>query len=116
MNVYSLTLKEKHTPEEMRLVILFSFQRALLGNIKKNVREIMLFWNSVKDIKVVFILDEAPTEQDKELISEMTTCVFGDFPYNINIKEECIFDLNKTIRYTDDNYKYSALAFLRHEE
>jgi hypothetical protein len=115
MNTYNLTLKDSHTPEEMRLVVLLSFQRALLGHIKKNVREIIVFWNNVKDIKVVFILDETPTIEDRELVGDTAGEVHGDFPYKINIKEECVFDSQKIISYTDNNYQYNAIVFLRCE-
>ena len=114
--IYNLTLKENHTPEETHDVLLSSFHGALLGCVKRNVREVLILWNSVKEIKVVFVLDEQPSQSDLDVINEVTAGVYGDFPYHINIKEECICDLNKIIKYADDNYKYSALAFLRHEE
>jgi hypothetical protein len=72
------------TETDMRVRVLLSVQRALLGHIGTAVRAIMCQWNEDK-IHVRAIFDGEISDDDAEAISEAETEVFADFPSRTSV-------------------------------
>jgi hypothetical protein len=67
------------TSTDMRVRVLLSVQRALLGQIGTAVRAIMCRWTE-NEICVRVVLDGKIGDRDAEAISEAETEVIADFP------------------------------------
>lgn len=67
------------TSTEMRVRVLLSVQRALLGHIGTAVRAILCRWTE-NEIHVRAVFDGEIREDDAEAISEAETEVIADFP------------------------------------
>ncbi len=78
------------TKSEIRNELLISIQRALWGIIYPSIRSIAVGFDGLKKLEVIFYLDREPTQNDYELISEVTTEVCADIHF-IEVKESCIF-------------------------
>jgi predicted DNA-binding ribbon-helix-helix protein len=76
--------------QELRVNILLSLQRALLGNISSHVRMICCDWETNQWFKLRFYLDIEPNEIERELMSVVLT----EFECDIRFErffEECIY-------------------------
>lgn len=72
-----------------RRKILFEVYEALIGNITANMRMISLRWNEDSiDIRVIFSLE--PSDEDKEIVSDIMGEVISGFPNVKSCKEFCI--------------------------
>lgn len=58
---------------DLRINIILSLNRALLGNIKSDVRAICCGWDNLKYFKLKFIQDSEPTSEDYDIISLVLT-------------------------------------------
>ncbi|CVK17263.1 MAG: hypothetical protein J6581_10115, partial [Apibacter sp.] len=77
---------------EIRVKILLSIQRALLGMIYSSIRAIAVGFEKTEKLKVIYYLDKKPTEDDYDSISEVTTEVLADIDFS-EVEEKCIFTL-----------------------
>lgn len=75
---------------EIRIDVLISMQKALLGMIYPEIRAIAVGWEGLKKLKVIYYLDREPKEEDFENISVVTTEVFADINFS-EVEEQCIF-------------------------
>ncbi|MGE0562547.1 MAG: hypothetical protein AB7O47_12080 [Flavobacteriales bacterium] len=92
---------------------MLSVQRALLGYIRGNVRAVMVDWTEDgKKLTVKFILDRQPESLDYELISELTTEIWADFPHLESLDEACVFS-DKKISKSD---YLKGTAYMRYEK
>lgn len=72
--------------------ILDSARRAVKGNIPSNARAIAMSYTNNQLILKCY-LDSLPTEQDEEILSDISGEIVSDFPSDEipEVKEECIF-------------------------
>ena len=99
--------------ENLYINYMLSVQRALQGYIRTNVRAVMVDWTEDgKKLTLKFILDRQPESLDYELISELTTEIWADFPQLESLDEVCVFSDKKFSR--SDYLK--GTAYMRHEE
>jgi len=75
---------------DIRVRLLLSMQRALLGMIYPSVRAIAIGFDQLKKLKVIYYLDREPVEDDYESISEVTTEVIADIDFQ-EVEELCIY-------------------------
>ncbi len=75
---------------DIRVRLLLSMQRALLGMIYPSVRAIAVGFVQLKKLKVIYYLDREPVEDDYESISEVTTEVIADIDFQ-EVEELCIY-------------------------
>jgi hypothetical protein len=75
---------------DIRVRLLLSMQRALLGMIYPSVRAIAVGFDQLKKLKVIYYLDREPVEDDYESISELTTEVIADIDFQ-EVEELCIY-------------------------
>lgn len=76
----------------LEVIIRLSFQRALIGNISKNVRGICCDWdNHFEWFRVVFYLDILPNEEEKELQSIIMTEFHNDIQEFKKFYEDCYY-------------------------
>lgn len=75
---------------DIRVRLLLSMQRALLGMIYPSVRAIAVGFDQFKKLKVIYYLDREPVEDDYESISEVTTEVIADIDFQ-EVEELCIY-------------------------
>jgi hypothetical protein len=75
---------------DIRVRLLLSMQRALLGMIYPSVRAIAVGFDQLKKLKVIYYLDREPVEDDYESISEVTTEVIADIDFQ-EVEELCIY-------------------------
>lgn len=60
--------------------LLLSVQRALIGEISHSMRKIMVMWNKDKlEIRLHFIFEQNPSEDDLESVSLIETEIIADF-------------------------------------
>lgn len=71
---------------ELRTRVLLSTYRALLGRISPNMREIMIDWGE-DFYKIKAYFDRPTTDDDLELLSDVSGEVAADFPKMIKIEE-----------------------------
>jgi hypothetical protein len=91
---------------------MLSVQRALLGYIKSNVRAVMVDWTEDgRKITLKFVLDRQPETSDYELISELTTEIWADFPKLESLDEICVFSDKEFSR----NDYLKGTAYMRYE-
>lgn len=77
----------------LRQEVLFFSYKALIGNITKNMTLISIKWSENAYHMRVF-LNTLPTDDDIEIIKEITTEICTDLPFINNCKEE-VFKWNK---------------------
>jgi len=75
---------------DIRVRLLLSMQRALLGMIYPSIRAIAVGFDQLKKLKVIYYLDREPVEDDYESISEVTTEVIADINFQ-EVEELCIY-------------------------
>lgn len=75
---------------DIRVRLLLSMQRALLGMIYPSVRAIAVGFDQLKKLKVIYYLDREPVEDDYESISEVTSEVIADIDFQ-EVEELCIY-------------------------
>jgi len=75
---------------ELRINILLSLQRALLGNISSHVRMICCDWDTIKWFKIKVYFDIEPNDEERELISVILTELECDIPFE-KFHEEYIY-------------------------
>lgn len=73
--------------KNLRSEVLFSSYRALVGNVTKNMSLISISWTENSYHMRVF-LDTIPTDEDIEIVQEITTEICADLPFIILCKEE----------------------------
>jgi len=79
--------------KDFSIDIRLAFQRALLGNISKNVRVICCDWADDQTwFKVIFYLDIEPNDEERELQSIIMTEFHNDLQDFKKFDEECKFD------------------------
>ena len=96
--------------EKLRISILLSLQRALLGNVSSHVRMICCDWESKKWFKLRVYLDIEANAEEKELISIVLTEFESDIEFD-NFYEEYIYS-------KENIYKLDYLKipiYIRHE-
>lgn len=99
--------------ENLYVNYMLSVQRALLGYIRNNVRAVMVGWTEDgKSLTIKFILDNVPESIDFEILSELTTEVWADFPKLEILNEECVF-LDRKI--SKEDY-LNGTAYMRYED
>ena len=72
------------TSNDMRVRVLLSMQRAILGHIGTAVRAIMCRW-TMDEIQVRVIFDGDINCDDAEAIAETKTEVIADFPSQVDV-------------------------------
>ena len=65
---------------KIRLIILASIQRALLGNITSNLRAVYVLCEDESDLHLIFYYDKPLSEDEEELTSIVDTEFMCDFP------------------------------------
>jgi hypothetical protein len=100
--------------EEIYKDYLLSIQGALLGKVKPNLRAVAIGWDNPKSIKVKFVLDAQPTNDDWDLLSETCGEIIADFP-KIDIDEKCEFSMGYPSEMLNKG-GYKFLVYLRCEE
>jgi len=71
----------------LRREVLFSSYKALLGNITRNMTLISIRWSRDSYYMRVF-LNTTPTNDDIEIVKEITTEICADLPFIVHCKEE----------------------------
>lgn len=75
---------------DIRIRVLLSIQRALLGMIYPSIRAISVGFEQLDKLKVIYYLDREPVDEDYESISELTTEIISDIEFK-DVEELCIF-------------------------
>ena len=65
--------------EELRVRVLLTVQAALLGAITPNLRAVICCWDA-EEVKVTAIFDGEPSEEEKELFSEVEAEILAQMP------------------------------------
>jgi len=100
------------TKNLIELEIRLSIQRALIGNISKNVRGICCDWDDEFEwFRIIFYLDIEPNEEERELQSVVMTEFHNDLQNFKKFYEECIYSKKP---YSDMN-KLRLVVFWRNE-
>jgi len=73
------------TSTDMRVRVLLSVQRALLGHIGTTVRAIMCRWTE-GEIHLRAVFDGEINDEDADAISEAETEVIADFPSQVAVR------------------------------
>ena len=95
---------------DMRVCVLLSGQRALLGHIGITVRAITCRWTQ-NEIYVRVVFDRGISDDDAETISEAETEVIADFPATIAVDfklERCDYP-TLIKRYSDEHAVFGRL-------
>ena len=71
----------------LRQKVLFFSQKALVGNITSNMILISIKWSETS-YHIRLFINTIPTDDDFEILSEITTEICADLPLIINCKEE----------------------------
>ena len=66
---------------DIRIRVLLSIQRALLGMIYPSIRAISVGFEQLDKLKVIYYLDREPVDEDYESISELTTEIISDIEF-----------------------------------
>ena len=77
---------------EIRVSLLLSIQRALLGMIYPSIRGIAVGHNKTDKLKVIYYLDREPKEYDYENISDVIGEICSDIEFT-EVEGICIFSL-----------------------
>ena len=83
--------------DNLRKDVLFFSYKALIGNITKNMSLISIKWTE-NTYHIRLFLNTSPTNEDTEIIKEITTEICSDLPFIISCKEEVFkWDKNKSL-------------------
>lgn len=79
---------------DLRLEIILSMQRALVGNLSTHVRGICCDWDdNMKWFRIIYYLDVEPNDEERELQSIALTEFHCDLDFE-KFYEECIYSEN----------------------
>ena len=99
--------------EKIYYKYLLSIQGALLGKVRPNLRAVAIGWEDINSLKIKFVLDTQPSDEDLDLLSDTSAEIIAEFP-NITIEENCEFSLDYPSKLlSSGNYKF--LVYLRCE-
>ncbi|MDR3625086.1 MAG: hypothetical protein P4L16_08130 [Chlamydiales bacterium] len=80
----------------LNVIIMLSLQRALLCQVPPNLRMVAVDWNEeIEEIVIYFYFDNKITDEEKEIACDVSGEVSGDFNYDVQIIDKCIY-LNKS--------------------
>lgn len=107
-----MPIKIDERPVNLRMAILLSAQRALLGEIDANLRSVQIDWDEEKGIIYLFFyFDREITPENTNSASCVAGEVAGDFHNDVSVKEQSI-RLDSPTKYPD----HKLIAFTRKEE
>jgi hypothetical protein len=93
------------TSTDLRVSVLLSAQRALLGSIGTAVRKIMCHWTE-HEIQVRVVFGSEIAEEDAEAMSDAETEMMADFPrHKVSFKLERCDSPKKIKQCTDEQCK-----------
>jgi|SRR5687767_4055921 hypothetical protein len=76
------------TAIDLRVQVLLSIQRALVGTVTPNLRLVVCSWSD-SAIEIRAIYDGPPTPDEVEEMSIVETNVIADFPSSMSIQVRC---------------------------
>lgn len=74
---------------ELRVTVLISAQRALLGMIHPSIRAISIGFTE-NTLTIIYYLDRVPIDEDYENISVVVSEIMADIDFS-KIEEKCVF-------------------------
>ncbi|TGM99606.1 hypothetical protein [Leptospira dzoumogneensis] len=75
---------------DLRINLLLSLQRALLGMVYHSIRAIIVEYEGLQFLRVTAYLDREPEDSDYENLSEVTSNVLADLNFQ-KVEEVCLY-------------------------
>ncbi|WP_443946651.1 hypothetical protein ACJVDH_05985 [Pedobacter sp. AW1-32] len=94
---------------ELKSILKLSIQRALLGEIYREIRAVSFDNDGLKKLKLIYYLDRKPVDTDYESLSSVSAEVLADVKFK-EIEEVCKF-----IETPLSDLKNENLVYLRKE-